>query len=208
MALHGKNSPLIYSYLKKYQEDPSSRVFAPLAEAYRKAGLVDEAIEIAQEGLNVHPNYVGGKVALARALFDKKLYQDVIDVLSEIIKDVPDNLIAQRLLAESYLMLGSVMEALSSYKMLLYFSPHDHETAKIVKELEARAYESEMLVVSESGGEDLSEFDVKNVESVMDQSPEVLKHKWIEKVERLQALLLAVDRYRRGQDFQRSSSNG
>ena len=57
-------SPMIYDYLKKYQEDPTSRVFAPLAEAYRKAGLIDEAIEIAREGLRVHPNFVGGRVAL------------------------------------------------------------------------------------------------------------------------------------------------
>ena len=42
-------NPLIFSYLKKFQEDPASRVFAPLAEAYRKAGLVDEAIDIARE---------------------------------------------------------------------------------------------------------------------------------------------------------------
>ena len=60
-----KYPPIIYEYLKKYQEDPSSRVFAPLAESYRKAGLADEAIEIAREGLRVHPNFVGGRVALA-----------------------------------------------------------------------------------------------------------------------------------------------
>src|SRR5262245_34688745 len=104
-------SPLIYSYLKKYQEDPTSRVFAPLAEAYRKAGLVDEAIEIAREGLGVHPGFVGGRVALARALFDKKSYDEVIAELVPIIQDVPDNLVAQRLLAESYLMTGRLAEA-------------------------------------------------------------------------------------------------
>ncbi len=132
-------SPIIYSYLKKYQEDPTSRVFAPLAEAYRKAGLVDEAIEIAREGLQVHPNFVGGLVALARALFDKKLYEEVITELTPIIQDVPDNLVAQRLLAESCLMLGRVAEALGAFKMLLYFSPGDEETAELVRELEAQA---------------------------------------------------------------------
>src|SRR3982750_948516 len=91
--------PVIYEYLRKYQEDPSSRVFAPLAEAYRKAGLVDEAIEVAQEGLRVHPNFIGGKVALARALFDKKLFSAVVDELSPIVQDIPDNIVAQRLLA-------------------------------------------------------------------------------------------------------------
>ena len=66
-----RGNPQIYHYLRRYQEDPRSRVFAPLAEAYRKAGLLDEAIEIARDGVRVHPHFVGGKVALARALFDK-----------------------------------------------------------------------------------------------------------------------------------------
>src|SRR5215211_6978494 len=117
----GGNSPLIYGYLKKYQDDPTSRVFAPLAEAYRKSGLIDEAIEIAREGLRIHPNFVGGRVALARALFEKNLFEEVIEELQVIIRDVPDNLVAQRLMADSSLMLGRITDALGAYKMLLYF---------------------------------------------------------------------------------------
>src|SRR3954468_18642982 len=94
-------NPIIYNYLKKFQEDPTSRVFAPLAEAYRKAGLVDEAIEIAREGLRIHPTFIGGRVALARCLFDKAAYSEVISELTPVVRDVPDNLVAQRLLAES-----------------------------------------------------------------------------------------------------------
>src|SRR6476620_6012693 len=114
--------PAIYTYLKQYQDDPNSRVFAPLAEAYRKAGLIDEAIDISREGLKVHPSFMGGRVALARALFDKRLYQEVVEELSPIVQDIPDNLVAQRLLAESYLVLGRVAGALSASKMLLSFS--------------------------------------------------------------------------------------
>src|SRR5262252_6199824 len=142
-----RHSPLIYDYLKKYQEDPTSRVFAPLAEAYRKAGLLDEAIEIAREGLRIHPTFVGGRVALARCLFDKALYSEVVTELTPVVRDVPDNLVAQRLLAESCLMLGQVAEALGCYKMLLYFSPEDVETAQLVHELEAQAYEKGSLVL-------------------------------------------------------------
>src|SRR6185437_7675251 len=139
--------PLIYTYLRKYQEDPGSRVFAPLAEAYRKAGLIDDAIEIAREGLRIHPTFVGGRVALARALFDKRHYNEVVQELTQVVQDVPDNLVAQRLLAESFLMLGRIAEALDAYKMLLYFTPQDPDTAKIVRELEAQAYEKVTLVL-------------------------------------------------------------
>ena len=128
--------PVIYGYLKKYQDDPTSRVFAPLAEAYRKAGMIDDAIEIAREGLRIHPAFIGGRVALARALFDKHRYEEVIQEVTTIVQDVPDNLVAQRLMAESCLMLGRVADAVGAFKMLLYFAPDDRETAQLVRELE------------------------------------------------------------------------
>jgi predicted Zn-dependent protease len=195
-----QHSPLIYSYLKKYQDDPTSRIFAPLAEAYRKAGLVDEAIQIAREGLRVHPNFVGGRVALARALFDKTKYEDVIRELAYVVQDVPDNLVAQRLLAESCLMLGRVAEALGAYKMLLFFSPHDAETAAIVQELEAQAYEKGALVLRTDPKprqpEPLPQFSEQGAENAIDSDPGLKREKWIRRVELLQTCLQRVERYR------------
>jgi tetratricopeptide (TPR) repeat protein len=183
MAKQISHSPLLYDYLRKYQEDPTSRVFAPLAEAYRKAGMMNEAIEIAREGLRIHPNFLGGRVALARALFDKKLYTEVIDELAPIIQDAPDNLVAQRLLAESYLIQGRVTEALDCYKMLLYFNPHDPETSKLVKELEAQAYDKGAMVLR---------IDPKP----SNHDPALKRAQWIKKIEKLQAMLQQVSRYR------------
>jgi tetratricopeptide (TPR) repeat protein len=168
--------PVIYQYLKKFQDDPSSRVFAPLTEAYRKAGLVDEAIRIAREGLQFHPQFMGGRVALARALFDKKSYQEVINELAPIVKDFPDNLIAQRLLAESYLFLGHLVEALDSFKLLLFFAPGDTDVAKMVQELEVQAYQAGSVVLRS------------------DRTKKRLSR--IDKIETLQGLLQKVERYR------------
>jgi tetratricopeptide (TPR) repeat protein len=187
--------PLIYGYLKKYQDDPTSRVFAPLAEAYRKAGLIDEALDIAREGLKIHPNFVGGRVALARALFDKGLYVEVIDELNVVTRDVPDNLVAQRLLAESSLMLGRVADALGAYKMLLYFSPEDPDTAKLVRELETQAYEQGALVLR-TDPEPFPEFQEKKVQNVFSEDPAQKLAVRIKKVEFLQTLLQRVERYR------------
>jgi tetratricopeptide (TPR) repeat protein len=195
--LKKSHSPVIYGYLKKYQEDPTSRVFAPLAEAYRKAGLIDEAIEIAREGLRVHPNFVGGRVALARALFDKQLYQEVIAELSGVIQDVPDNLVAQRLLAESYLMLGRIAEALACYKMLLYFAPADMETAQIVQELENQAYEKGALVLrTDPVPQPGEQFVVKGADHAIGEDPDLRRAQWVRRIELLQGLLQKVERYR------------
>jgi tetratricopeptide (TPR) repeat protein len=191
-----KSNPLIYQYLKKYQEDPTSRVFAPLAEAYRKAGLIDEAIDIAREGLQIHPGFIGGRVALARALFDKHLYEQVVDELTLIIRDVPDNLVAQRLLAESYLMLGRVAEALGAYKMLLYFAPQDPETAKMVSELEVQAYEKGTLVLRTDPRKEEAHFNVVQTSEAIDEDPDEKKRKWVGRIELLQGLLQKVERYK------------
>lgn len=188
--------PILYHYLKKYQDDPSSRVFAPLAEAYRKAGLVQEALEIARDGVKLHPRFVGGKVALARTLFDLKKYDEVVGTLSEVIQEAPDNLVAQRIFAESSLMLGQVAEALSSYKMLLYFNPSDEEIARMVSELESQAYEAGALVLrsdlgseAEAGDADIANFQEAAVGQVLSGDPRVQMQKWMKKIEFLQSLL-------------------
>jgi tetratricopeptide (TPR) repeat protein len=198
---------MIYSYLKRYQDDPGSRVFAPLAEAYRKVGLIDEAIEIAREGLKVHPSFIGGRVALARALFDKHLYAEVVEELMLIIRDVPDNLVAQRLLAESSLMLGRVAEALGAYKMLLYFAPQDPEVVKIVQELEAQAYEKGTLVLStdpkpvkefdpEPRDDIEGDFSMAETAQAIDEDPDMKRKRWVHGIEVLQSLLQKVERYK------------
>lgn len=187
--------PIIYTYLKKFQDDPSSRVFAPLAEAYRKAGLVDQAIKVAREGLAVHPHFVGGRVALARALFDKQMFQEVIGELSPIAQDIPDNLVAQRLLGESYLILGKLAEALGAYKMLLYFCPQDREVIQMVQELEAQAYEGGALVLKTDVAP-LPTFDVLPAHGAIDAAPEKKKAWKVKKIELFQGLLQRVERHR------------
>lgn len=180
-------SSLIYQYLKKYQDDPQSKIFAPLAEAYRKAGLIDEAIEVAEEGLLVHPKYIGGRVALARALFDKKEYEKVIFHLEDVLESAPDNIIALKLNAESYLMLGRMNEALYHYKLLLYYTPHDSELVAMVKELETESLESGATQLIETKG-------LPQKIIIEDENIDYLE--WKNKVLLLQDLLVKVERYK------------
>jgi len=187
-------SPMIYDYLKKYQEDPTSRVFAPLAEAYRKAGLIDEAIEIAREGLRVHPNFVGGRVALARALFEKRNYEEVVEGLGVVVREAPDNLVAQRLVAESCLMLGRIAEALSAYKMLLYFNPTDPETARVVAELETQAYEDGVLVLRKDAAP--QKMMIRPARDAISRDDRVWRAQVISRIEHLQSALVKIERYR------------
>lgn len=195
--MSANQSPLLFEYLKRYQEDPRSRIFAPLAELYRKAGLVDEAIEIAREGLQHHPQFVGGRVALARALFDQKRYEEVIEELSAVVRDVPDNLVAQRLLGESLLVQGRSEEALDAFKTLLYFNPQDTDVARMVKELEERAYESGRLVLrNDPPSVSPDSFQVGSAAGAIAADPDGLRSQRIQRIEHLQGLLTRIERYR------------
>jgi tetratricopeptide (TPR) repeat protein len=193
--MKAKGNPQIYHYLRRYQDDPTSRVFAPLAEAYRKAGLLNEAIEIARDGVRIHPHFIGGKVALARALFDKSEYREVVKELETVVLDAPDNLVAQKLLAESYLILGQVAQALNAYKSLLFFLPQDREISKIVQEIETKAYEDGVLVL-QNDPVPLKSFSIKEAVNALSQDPEVKRREWMKKVEKLQGLLLRVQRFK------------
>jgi tetratricopeptide (TPR) repeat protein len=189
----GRGNPQIYHYLKMYQADPRSRVFAPLAEAYRKAGLLDEAIEICRDGIRFHPHFIGGRVALARALFDKGDYEGTLRELDSVVLDAPDNLVAQRLVAESSLILGRIAGALAAYKVLLFFMPKDDEIAKLVAELESRAYEDGLLVLQKEPVP-VRNFSVQSAEKAISADPGIRKREWINRIELLQSLLLRVQR--------------
>ena len=188
-----RGTPQIYHYLKKYQADPRSRVFAPLAEAYRKAGLLDEAIEICRDGIRQHPNFIGGKVALARALFDKGDYENTAKELELVVVEAPDNLVAQKLLAESCLILGRLAQSLAAYKVLLFFMPQDSEIGRLVQELESRAYEEGALVL-QNDPRPVRSFSVQTAEEAISEDPRVRKQEWINRIELLQSLLVRVQR--------------
>ena len=92
--------PEINKYLAILSKDPGSMVFAPLAEAYRKIGMLDEAIATAQDGLKLHPNYVSGMVALGRAYFEKGALAEARETLETVLVIAPDNIVASNILDE------------------------------------------------------------------------------------------------------------
>jgi len=57
---------------RRYAENPDGRYFAPLADAYRKAGQVDRALELVRAGLEKHADYLSAHIVLGRCLLDKK----------------------------------------------------------------------------------------------------------------------------------------
>jgi tetratricopeptide (TPR) repeat protein len=84
----------------RYRENPKGRNFAPLADAYRKAGLIDNAIDLCQEGLKLHPDYVSAHIVYGRCLIDKKDDPGAEQVYQKVLTLDPENIIALKVLAE------------------------------------------------------------------------------------------------------------
>ena len=137
--IYDQHPPYFKEYLQRFQDDPTSRVFAPLAEAYRKMGQVDEAISICQEGLQHHPEFHGGRVALAKCFIDKKNFDGARAELERVVQYVPENLMAQRLLGDTYHALNNPLSALHCYKMALLLSPEDITLIEKVREVEKKS---------------------------------------------------------------------
>jgi tetratricopeptide (TPR) repeat protein len=55
---------------RRHRENPEGRTFAPLADAYRKAGDVPRALEVLKAGLQLHPDYLSASIVLGRCHLD------------------------------------------------------------------------------------------------------------------------------------------
>ncbi len=100
---------------ERVEREPGSRFFVPLAEEYRKAGRVPDAIKALESGLAVHPAYVAARVALARAYLEVGRIDESMQNFSKALVDDPSNLVAAKALGDIHLSRGEPMEALKRY---------------------------------------------------------------------------------------------
>ena len=129
-------SPLIEKYSSAFEKDKTSRVFAPLAEGYRKAGLITKAMEILKIGIRNNPSYLQGYISLASCYTDMGESNLAYTTLRPLISENRDNIRLQKLFGENCVELGHNEEALESYKYLLFLNPKDEEVSKIVSKIE------------------------------------------------------------------------
>lgn len=139
---------LIEKYQIILQKDPKSQVFAPLTEAYRKMGLLEEAFRIAVRGVQFNPQFGGGRIALAKVFLDRDNFTGAIEELEKAAELSPDNILAHSLLGECYLRAKRSKDALRSFKMVLFLAPTNEKATRAVRKLEsltADEYEEDLF---------------------------------------------------------------
>jgi tetratricopeptide (TPR) repeat protein len=100
---------------KRVAREPGSRFFVPLAEEYRKAGRLPEAIQALESGLALHDGYVAARIALARAHLEAGRIDDSVAAFSKALAEDPSNLVAAKALGDLHLSRGEPLEALKRY---------------------------------------------------------------------------------------------
>jgi hypothetical protein len=55
---------------ERYNKEPTSKIFVPLADAYRKNNMIDEALEVLNKGLEYHPQYALAHLILGKCYFE------------------------------------------------------------------------------------------------------------------------------------------
>src|SRR5512138_630657 len=101
---------------KRVEREPGSRFFVPLADEYRKAGRLKDAIAALEGGLEIHGGYVAARIALARAYLEAGRIEDSISAFSRALADDPSNLVAAKALGDLHLSRGEPLEALKRYR--------------------------------------------------------------------------------------------
>jgi tetratricopeptide (TPR) repeat protein len=130
-----KLRPEIEKLSIKLETDPKSRVFAQLADAYRKSNMVDEAIEIAKKGLEIHPNYAAARLVLGRCYLEKRIFSLAREELERAVNLDPYNSVTLMLLADALLAQGAKGEAIRRYQQVVDMDPLNNEVTGRLEEL-------------------------------------------------------------------------
>jgi tetratricopeptide (TPR) repeat protein len=109
--------------------DPSSPTFAPLADAYRKAGRTREAIALCREGLARFPDYATARLVLARALLEDGNPDGALTELRAILAANPADARAHRLAGELERRAGRIPQALEHLRRAVALDPSDRESS-------------------------------------------------------------------------------
>ncbi len=124
---------------KRWLENPKGRNFAPLADAYRKAGELDRALDLCKAGLDLHPDYVSAHIVYARCLIDQKNDTGASEVFRKVLALDPENVLALKILADIAERGGRFDEAVEWLGRLLNADPMNGDAAEALTRAKAKA---------------------------------------------------------------------
>jgi len=117
--------------LEKRWQQTSGLVFAPLAEAYRKAGLQARALELLEQGLALHIDYGPALIVRARCHLDTGDLGSAENAFNQALVRDPLDPIALRGLADVFERTGRLPEAVERLRALVDVDPRNTDRAQV-----------------------------------------------------------------------------
>ena len=116
--------------------DPDGRAFASLADAYRRSGDLDQAIELLEDGLDRHPGFASGHVVAAWVHRDRGALEEAEACFRTVLQLDAENGEALRGLGELAAERGRDEEALRWLNRLAGLEPGNEALARRIAEIE------------------------------------------------------------------------
>ncbi len=177
LYLYKKNTEAAMDIVNKVleKEPENLNVLSMLADIYVMKGRKKDAIATLEKVLFLDKNRGNIPVVLANLYFQERDYEKVVSLLTDFVKERPDNFLAYIYLGKAYEMLGKNSEAAEAYE-------------KALKERE----EDEILITLDSVYDKLGEKEksIEVLEKFLERNPDYPKVR-----ERLALLYMSVNNY-------------
>jgi len=128
----------IAHFESRLQADPTSRVFVPLADLYRRTGRLSEGRRILERGLHEHPRFITAWAALGLLLTEMGESGEARRALQTVIQADPENTLALRLLGRDAADRGDWELARDLGERLLRLEPEDSTVREALREARRR----------------------------------------------------------------------
>lgn len=170
-----------WTEIQRYEDmlaaDAKSLCFAPLSELYRKLGLLDDAIMVAEKGCAAHPDLPAGFLALGTACYAKGLAGQARSALERAVALQPNHLQALKLLGQIYVEQNEVVLARKVLEQALQQDPDDLESSLLLNSVATTPSHEEPeevledLEIIEELEEVVEEMVEEGVEPALSQAP-------------------------------------
>jgi tetratricopeptide (TPR) repeat protein len=130
-----ENNPELEALRRRYDSAPGGHVFAPLADAYRKAGRLDDAVEVCAKGTEEHPDYPSGHVVLGKCYFDLGRLDEAGNSFCRVLELDANNLVALKYLGKIAAGRGDLDSARKNFRQILALDPDNREIRSLLEDL-------------------------------------------------------------------------
>ncbi|GMR14147.1 MAG: hypothetical protein BMS9Abin29_2383 [Gemmatimonadota bacterium] len=125
MALSLEQEIVALQELQGSSRDPYGTAFVPLADAHRRAGELDKALDILREGLSRHPKYTSAHVVTSWVHMDRGAPDEALGVLELVLELDQDNRAGLKGLGKVLIGKGDREGAMRHLTRLVELEPED-----------------------------------------------------------------------------------